>query len=86
MPRKKIVLERLNRAELLSFVAASGVEVSDRRSREKLVDALAASRRARLSEFLVNLPRDRLKQLATALEVPANGREKSAIVERIVGN
>jgi type I restriction enzyme M protein len=50
MSRKRDVLDRLKRDELLAAVDRLALEVSDRRVREGLVDALAGSRRAGLAK------------------------------------
>lgn len=85
MANKRQVLAQLSRAELLNFVTETGVEVSDRRVRDKLVDALATSRSARLPALLSTLSRDRLKQLAGALGLETGGRDKAAFVDRLSG-
>lgn len=85
MASKKDVLTQLSRAELLSFVSETGVEVADRRVREQLIAALSASKRARLPEFLLTLSADRLKEIAQQLGAEGGGRNKALIVETIVG-
>jgi hypothetical protein len=85
MPTKRNILSALTRAELLAFVDQLELEVSDRRVREKIIDALASSRRARLPEFLESLSRDRLRDLCRTVGVGDGGVSKVALVERIVG-
>src|SRR5436305_15083500 len=63
MSRKRDVLDQLKRDELLAAVDRFVLEVSDRRVREGLVDALAGARRAGLAEILGGLSRDRLKEV-----------------------
>ena len=85
MASKKDVLTQLSRAELLSFVSETGVEVADRRVREQLIVALSGSKRARLPEFLLTLSADRLKEIAQQVGAEGGGRNKALIVETIVG-
>lgn len=85
MASKKDVLTQLSRAELLTFVSETGVEVADRRVREQLITALSGSKRARLPEFLLTLSADRLKEIAQQLGAEGGGRNKALIVETIVG-
>lgn len=74
MVQKRTVLEHLTRDELISIADAFDVHVPDRRSKEKLVEAVAASRSATLAAFLQQYSRDRLKEricTSTALPVQA---------------
>ncbi|MGK3986019.1 hypothetical protein WME99_23425 [Sorangium sp. So ce136] len=56
--QKRTVLEHLTRDELISIADAFDVHVPDRRSKEKLVDAVAASKGATLAAFLPSYSRD----------------------------
>jgi type I restriction enzyme M protein len=53
--------------------------------REELIAAVAASRKVALSQHLGTFSRDRLKELCRALELDDRGKEKAAIVARILG-
>ena len=55
-------------------------------SKTELVDALAASRKARLDEILPDLSRDRLKELCRAFGLDDSGREKAEIAARLIGH
>ena len=79
------ILELLSREELQGLVAAYGLQVRDRRVREELIAAVAASRKVALSQHLGTFSRDRLKELCRALELDDRGKEKAAIVARILG-
>ncbi len=83
MSWKREVLSRLRRRELAEAVDRLGLEVADRRVVDRLVDALAAARRADLPEILAGLSRDRLKELCRGLGLDDSGREKAAIATRI---
>ncbi len=83
MPTKREVLDLLKRDELLAAIEQYQIDVSDRRARESLVDALAASRRVDLSGVLADLSRDRLKEACRALALDDGGREKSLLIDRL---
>ncbi len=85
MPTKRNILPLLTRDELLERLDRYDLMVDDRRVKDGLVEALAASRKARLDELLADLPRDRLKVLCRELDLDDSGREKAVIVERLVG-
>ncbi|XXU49072.1 class I SAM-dependent DNA methyltransferase [Sorangium sp. So ce1014] len=83
--QKRTVLEHLTRDELISIADAFDVHVPDRRSKEKLVEAVAASKKATLAAFLPSYSRDRLKELCRALQLDDGGREKAVLVARLAG-
>jgi adenine-specific DNA-methyltransferase len=85
MPRKRDVLEQLKRDELLAAVDRFELSVEDRRLKNALVEALSGSRKAGLTGILEDLSRDRLKELCRELGLDDSGREKAAIVARLVG-
>lgn len=85
MPSKRQVLELLSRDELTAVVDRHDLAVRDRRAKDGLIEAVAASKKATLPEVLSELPRDRLKELCRALDLDDSGREKSALVERLCG-
>jgi type I restriction enzyme M protein len=81
---KRDVLDLLSRDELLDLADHFEVDVTDRRVKSQLVDALAASRRASLGEMLLTLSRDCLKDLCETFGLDTGGREKAVLVERIL--
>ena len=85
MTSKRTVLEALTRDELIFVADAFDLQVEDRRSKAKLIEAVAGSKKATLPAFLADYPRDRLKELCRALDLDDSGKEKAAIIERIVG-
>jgi type I restriction enzyme M protein len=85
MPSKRAILEQLARDELQAIVERFSLSVTDRRVRDLLIEAVAASRRATLAEVLPELPRDRLKAICRALDLDDSGKEKSVLVSRLVG-
>jgi type I restriction enzyme M protein len=86
MPQKREVLQLFTRDELAAIVDRFELSASDRRSKEALVDAVASSKKATLTEVLPELSRDRLKELCRAFELDDGGREKSVLVERLTGS
>lgn len=86
MAQKRDVLQLLARDELVAIVDRFELEVADRRARDGLIEAVAASKKATLSEILPELSRDRLKDLCRALKLDDSGREKAALVERLLGS
>lgn len=85
MPSKRDVLAELTRDELLSIVDQFELSPPDRRKRDGLVDTVAASKKATLGEILPPLPRARLKELCQAFELDDSGKEKSVLIERLMG-
>jgi type I restriction enzyme M protein len=85
MATKRDVLAHLTHDELLAVVDRFALVVPDRRANEGLVAAVAASKKATLAEILPGYARDRLKELCRALGLDDGGKEKAAIVDRILG-
>ncbi|MDD5309063.1 MAG: N-6 DNA methylase [Deltaproteobacteria bacterium] len=85
MPSKREIVSLLKRDELNEVVDLFGLEVSDRRARDGLVEAVASTRKAALEEILGGMKRERLKDLCRALGLDDSGKEKAEIVERLVG-
>jgi type I restriction enzyme M protein len=85
MSTKRDVLAHLTRDELLAVVDRFTLAVPDRRANDGLLEAVAASKKATLAEILPGYARERLKELCRALGLDDGGKEKAAIVERIVG-
>ncbi len=86
MPTKRAILSELTADELRANVEYYDLDVHDRRLKTELVDALAASRKARLDEILPDLSRNRLKELCRAFGLDDSGREKAEIAARLIGN
>ncbi len=85
MPHKRDVLQLLSRDELLSVVDRFELAPKDRRAKDGLVESVAASKKPTLAEILPELSRNRLKELCRAFDLDDNGREKGALVERLMG-
>ena len=85
MSRKREILELLTADELRGLVDRFELEVSDRRAKDGMVDALSRAHRVKLDEPLAELPRARLKELCRGLELDDSGKEKAPIVARLLG-
>ena len=85
MPTKRVILDHLTAQELRAAVDGHELHVDDRRVKTQLVDALARSRKVRLDEVLLELSRNRLKELCRAFGLDDSGRRKADIVARLVG-
>ena len=85
MPTKRAILDQLTAKELRAEVDSHDLRVDDRRVKTQLVDALAGSRKVRLDDVLLELSRNRLKELCRAFGLDDSGRRKADIVARLVG-
>ena len=85
MASKRVVLELFSREELLSIAERFELEVSDRRIREQLLEAIASSKKATLAEVLPIFGRERLKGICRELGLDDAGKEKALIIECITG-
>ena len=83
--RKRQVVELLTRGELGAIADRYDLDVRDRRVRDDLIAVVGAVRRVDLGEVLEDLPRTRLKELCAALGLDDSGREKAALVGRLLG-
>ena len=85
MAKKRDVLELLNRGELLGVLDAHDLTVEDRRRKDLLIDGIDRSHKAKAPDFLLDLPRNRLKEMCRGLGLDDSGRAKADIVARLVG-
>ncbi len=85
MPTTRAILTQLSRDELLGVLDAYDLRVSDRRVKNQLVDALAASPEVQGEDILPAFPRARLKALCRAFGLDDGGREKALLVKRLTG-
>src|SRR5438270_13908837 len=73
----------MKRGELGAAADRFELMVEDRRVKDSLIEALAASRRVRLTVLLDDLPRVRLKEICRALGLDDPGREKATLITRL---
>jgi len=74
---KRTILEALTRPELLVVAEVYALKATDRRVRDQLVNATAASRKVDLTAVLGEFSRDRLKELCRELGLDDDGKEKA---------
>ncbi len=85
MSFKRRVLSALGKDLLLEIGRGLELEVTTRMGVEELRDELAKSKRAKLDAIVhESLPRDTLKQICDAVGLDDTGKEKAALVERIL--
>ena len=85
MPSKRAILAELTSHELRAVVDSYELSVEDRRVKAHLVAVAARSRKTRIGEILLDLSRDRLKELCRAFDLDDSGRKKADLVARLVG-
>jgi type I restriction-modification system DNA methylase subunit len=85
MSFKRRVLSALGKDLLLEIGRGLELDVTTRMGVEELRDALAKSKRARLEAIVQeSLPRNALKEICGAVGIDEIGKEKAALVERIL--
>lgn len=82
---RTLALRALEANRLRELVDVAGLTVADRRSRDGLIQALADARRVDLRTLMGQLTREELKAMCRALGLPDDGREKTPIIERLLG-
>src|ERR1044071_3048970 len=83
---KRRIVQALTKQELLAIADTYGLEVEDRRVRDQLIEAAAASREVELGAVLRDMSRDRLKELCREVGLDDSGKEKAPIIERLIGS
>ncbi len=85
MTFKRRVLSALGKDELLAIGREFALDVTTRMAVDDLRDAVAKSKRAGLSAIVrESLPRDVLKDICVAVGLDSTGKEKAALVEKIL--
>ena len=85
MSRKREILELLTADELRALADRFALELTDRRAKDGMVDALSRAHRVKLDDALTDYPRARLKELCRGLDLDDSGKEKQPIVARLLG-
>ncbi|MFO7561391.1 MAG: hypothetical protein R6X02_02005 [Enhygromyxa sp.] len=83
--KKRTTLEALAKQRLAKLVQDFGLEVATSKPKEVLVDALASAEHPSLAEILEQLNREELKNICRAHGIDDSGKQRAAIVERILG-
>jgi adenine-specific DNA-methyltransferase len=85
MSRKRQILEAISRAKLLEIARTYEITGLTALQKAEIVDALAGSRTVKPEDFLTDFSRDELKAICGVMGLDEGGREKAAIVDRILG-
>ncbi len=83
---RRVVLQQLSRDRLSELTNKFELEVGDRRSTDSHIDAIVRKRSLDFRRVLEVLRRHELQAACAALGLDPGGREKSKLVERIVGD
>jgi hypothetical protein len=82
--KKRVALEVLPAERLRSLARGFDVTVENYRDRAALIEGLGDGRRVSFREVLEQLSRDELKSMCASLGLDEYGRDKDALVERIL--
>lgn len=82
---RRVVLAQLSRDRLGELTTRFELEVTDRRSTDAHIDAIVRKRSLDFRRVLDVLKREELQAACEALGLDVGGREKSKLVERILG-
>jgi type I restriction enzyme M protein len=82
--KRRSALEQLSRDRLTSLSDHFGLSVGDRRVAENHINALVRSRSVDFGELLGLLKREELQAICEALGMERGGRDKEALVQRIL--
>ena len=85
MSRKRQILDALSKTTLLEVARSHEITGLSALQKAEVVDALAGSRSVQPEDFLPSLSRDDLKAICREMGLDDSGREKAAIVTRILG-
>jgi adenine-specific DNA-methyltransferase len=83
---KRQALGTLTKTRLLDVADEIGLTGLSRKKKDEVVEALASSRAAKLSDLLALYSRNELKSACEAAGLSTKGREKAVIVDRLLGN
>jgi type I restriction enzyme M protein len=81
---KKDLLPYLSRTRLLELAGNYDVSGLSGKSKDEIVQALVQYRKVALADMLETLKRGELKELCKKLSLDESGREKGALIERLV--
>ena len=83
--QRRVALAALPRASLARLTEHFALLVADRRVAEDHIDALVRARRVDFADLLAQLSRDDPEGRVRALGLDGSGREKQALIDRILG-
>ena len=85
MTKKRDVLAILQRDELPSAAGRQRVDMTGRREKEPVVEALAEARKVNVETCFSDLSSDRLQERFSALGPSDGGLRKAGVIARIAG-
>lgn len=85
MTKKRDILALFRRDELLAFAREKELAVTAASTKAEIVDALGASHKASLEEWLLGHKRERLKEICGELGLSYSGARIADLVDRILG-
>ena len=86
MPTKHAIFSQFSAADLRAYVDHYGLEVTDRRVRAQLIEALVECETVTLKDVLEDHSRDDLKAFCRALGLDYSGRRKADLIARLIGS
>lgn len=84
-PKKRTALETLSKKRLANLVQVFQLQIATSKPKQELVDALAGATAVSFADVLEQLNRDELKEICRAHDLDDSGKEKAAIIGRILG-
>jgi len=85
MATKRQILESLNHQELLCISEKFDLSIQNKRRKGNVVDAIVASRTAKLTSVLKGFTLAQLKSACRKLKIEVNGRTKVDFIESLLG-
>ena len=86
MPTKHAIFSQFSAEDLRASVDHYGLEVTDRRVKTQLIDALLGCERVSMEDVLADWRRDGLKALCSALDMDDSGKRKADLIARLIGS
>ncbi|MDE2824252.1 MAG: class I SAM-dependent DNA methyltransferase [Chloroflexota bacterium] len=86
MPTKHAIVSQFSAKDLRFYVDHYGLEVTDRRVREQLIEALVECETVTIEEVLKDFYRADLKAFCRALDLDDSGRSKMDLIARLIGS
>ena len=86
MPTKHAIFSQFSAADLRVYVDHYGLEVTDRRVRAQLIEALVECETVSIEDVLADYKRDYLKAFCRALDLDDSGRRRADLITRLIGS